>query len=517
MNCLFSLVSLFSVALSIVQAESLSLSMCSAARPIVDLAVIGGGPGGLAAALAVIRNSPPQHSIVVFERDSFEAKGAGVAISATGWEALKEIDQLVEERIRATGVPVTAATFESFDTPTTSRDKKSGLAALALLVRNVAKQIARRVSIFVDIVLVFLRIKKAAVAISYIHLWHDVRMELAKRLKEVCSSISSGNSSDVLRSGMTLVGFREAIAEESQESHFELEFANSANATEIVRARAVLACDGVSSTVRKLAPREPKADSIFISQGKSVWRGVTSNIDVDQKATFYRGDKNAVALVFPSGRPQTCSWSVIAPEMAGRALDSEDAKRRCKEALRAACPATTPPPDLIARAIAGSSRVVEHRLAVRDFDHPSGYGAVTSGLSFLGDAQHPGMWLWLCLIISLFVVVACSHYNCFLTVRPTGEGLALAWGDAAALGKAVRDAATATSTTTDSRISQSKSSWASILRVYERSREALVREISDKERANALATYTKSEPTDSIKADTSGIGSGRGSGSGSGS
>ena len=73
-------------------------------------------------------------------------------------------------------------------------------------------------------------------------------------------------------------------------------------------------------------------------------------------------------------------------------MSSDDARKRALEAVRAACPSpplkpgTAPSSDLLVnspllmQAITGSYNTVEHKLAVRDFDHPSGYGAVTDGL-----------------------------------------------------------------------------------------------------------------------------------------
>ena len=74
-------------------------------------------------------------------------------------------------------------------------------------------------------------------------------------------------------------------------------------------------------------------------------------------------------------------------------MSADDARNRALDAVRTACPPSQAPgeggdsssdplvesPQLV-QAISGSYNAVEHRLAVRDFDHPSGYGAMTDGL-----------------------------------------------------------------------------------------------------------------------------------------
>ena len=69
----------------------------------------------------------------------------------------------------------------------------------------------------------------------------------------------------------------------------------------------------------------------------------------------------------------------------------------------------------------------------------------------------------------------------------------------------MRDAATLTSTPTANTDASGTSgsnriSWVDVLRAYERSREAPVREVSDKVRAAAEAFYKQSESTASISA-----------------
>lgn len=220
-----------------------------ACRTSVDVAIVGAGPGGLSAALAIRKNSPST-SIAVFERDEFQPKGASIAISPSGWKAIKGIDEVVAERVKATGLPVTNVAVLSFD-----GGEKSDSGPLPLRIGlwgvNTAMSVARKVtSIF--------RRKEGGrggggVAITYTHLWHDVRMCLADRVREIC-----GDSA--LQPGMTLVALRETSDDTG--CRFELDFTCNSDGEEMtVCTGAIIACDGVGSTVRKLS-REPKARDV---------------------------------------------------------------------------------------------------------------------------------------------------------------------------------------------------------------------------------------------------------------
>ena len=72
--------------------------------PVVDVAIIGGGPCGLATALAISKARCLRGAAVeVFESDAFGPKGASIGLSDTGWAALEGIDAEAAERVRATG------------------------------------------------------------------------------------------------------------------------------------------------------------------------------------------------------------------------------------------------------------------------------------------------------------------------------------------------------------------------------------------------------------------------------
>lgn len=71
---------------------------------VVDVAIIGGGPCGLATALALSKARCLRGAAVeVFESDAFGPKGASIGLSETGWAALAGIDAEAAQRVRATG------------------------------------------------------------------------------------------------------------------------------------------------------------------------------------------------------------------------------------------------------------------------------------------------------------------------------------------------------------------------------------------------------------------------------
>ena len=76
----------------------------------LDVAVIGGGPCGLATALALSKAPCLKNAnIAVFEADEWKPKGASIQISKAGWSALQSLDTEAATRIRATGAPVKSA------------------------------------------------------------------------------------------------------------------------------------------------------------------------------------------------------------------------------------------------------------------------------------------------------------------------------------------------------------------------------------------------------------------------
>jgi len=383
----------------------------------VDVSIVGGGPCGLAAALAVQRNAPSGTTVAVLERDNLEPKGASIVISKDGRQALQDIDPELKNVIEQTSVPVTSVDRQDFN-------GKSETGVRDTLIHS--------------------------------HLWHDVRTQLAERVRQVCGE-------DTIRSNTNLVRLHELNSDEDRTGDgccFELDCETNETTGTTIRSKVVLAADGVGSTVRMLSPREPKAQAIFLKEERSVWRGIAPSIDCQGRATFFRSGTSS-ALVFPAGVQGGASWTVICPTMPGRAKDEKDAQTRALAAASAASPSTIP--ELLKNAIEGSSRVVEHQLAVRDFDYS--YSAMTDGLTFLGDAQHP--------------------------VRPTGEGLALAWGDAAELGHAIINCLKARKEESSDPTLLSVEEWIGVLRAYERAREPVVRGVSERVRTSVESFYSK--------------------------
>ena len=446
---------------------------------MVDIAIIGGGPGGLAAALALERNCPVGTTIRVFERDNFEPKGASIAISKGGWKDLRnvvpELFATLEPRIRSTGVSITSITISGFDStsPAESRFVRAMLRVVngGSLVFQGLTAVANRL----------LRRRWNRPAIRMSHLWHDVRMALADAVSEKCGA-------GTICGGHSLVSLTE-LEGQGASSGFELTFevapssgsgepeaAGAVKVVEKVSCGAVLACDGVGSSVRRLAVKEPKASAVFTGEGRSVWRGVAPKINLGGKASFFKGgsskggsskggDATSSGVVFPAGAAEGASWAIIAPLAEGRSTDSASARLRATEALEAACNGSSAPP-LLVSAIGGSERVVEHRLFYRNFGEGAApYAAATAGLSFLGDAQHP--------------------------VRPTGQGVALAWADAAALGKCCAEAAAAALTELPPGAAPapfSADDMAGVLSAYEAMREPEVRKVAARVDAAADAS-----------------------------
>ena len=336
----------------------------------VDIAIIGGGPCGLATAIALSK-APclKDRTIAIYEKDGFKPKGASIQISSAGWQALKAMDLKVSKDIKATGTPVAGVRITSF----TGEDRTP---LPFKLVGGVIRFMRK-----------FLRLRR--LALTKTHLWHDVRDALRRRARD-----RLGNGA--LQSGHELTSLVE------HPEHVALKFsASSIDGTSEARtvdvcAKIVLACDGTRSTVRALSP-EP---SRLLDEGKSVWRGIAETVDCDGQATFYQGDSGESGLIFPAGLGHGSSWTVIAPAVDGRSATNEDAQRR----LAAALPDETDPPLL--QVIAASPRIIENKLVTRDFSQP--WTSDVARVAYLGDAAHP--------------------------LRPTGEGTALAFEDAWTIG-----------------------------------------------------------------------------------
>ena len=389
-----------------------------AARP-VDVAIIGGGPCGLATALALSKARSLQGATLeVFESDAFGPKGASIQISRYGWAALTAIDMDAARRIRANGEPVTRISLRALGgaslTPAPVRVFMAIVGVLFGLLRRVG---IRR-------------------GLARTHLWHDVREVLRERVEA---------RGVVLRPSKMLVEMtEEAGARWPDGANFvRLRFDDG----DEVAARVVLACDGASSTCRRLLPTE--ADDLLIDERKSVWRGQAVGLDTGGEATFYKDDAGRSGLIFPAGVGQGSSWSLICDSVAGRSRSSEEARARLAAALPDELDAT------LRQAIDASPLVIEGKLQTRDWSKPWASGAPR--VAFLGDAAHP--------------------------LRPTGEGTALALEDAWTVGSLA-----AATETADAFCDPTT------LRRYEASRRARVEAVSDAVRLAANRFYK--EPKD---------------------
>ena len=312
----------------------------------VDVAIVGGGPCGLATALALSKAPCLKNAnIAVFEADTWKPKGASIQISKAGWSALENLDEEAASRIRATGAPVTQVSLRSF----------SGKSLTPLPLTFLARIIA-----WFFALLRFVGLKRA---LTRAHTWHDVRTVLRDRVRETLgeSALQSGSTLESLDAGTDDVRLGFGGGDE-------------------VRAKVVLACDGTRSAVRRLLPGESD-DELLLSEGRSVWRGQAPTLDTRGAATFYK-DGDCSGLVFPAGTGQGSSWSFIAPAADGRAATSEEARERLAKALPSPLDAT------LQTAIDASASVLEHKLVVRDFENQP-WASSAPRVAFLGDAAHP--------------------------------------------------------------------------------------------------------------------------------
>ena len=83
------------------------------ARDVCDVAIVGAGPGGLAAALALQRRG---YDVRVFERrEAFRPAGVAVFIWPHGLEHLKQIDAATCARVVAAGAAIDTIAVERLD------------------------------------------------------------------------------------------------------------------------------------------------------------------------------------------------------------------------------------------------------------------------------------------------------------------------------------------------------------------------------------------------------------------
>jgi len=206
------------------RAKSLSLGSVRLAmsEEEIDVAIIGGGPCGLATAIAISKAPCLQGRgrVAIFEQDVFLPKGATIGISPSGWKALQGIDADVTKAIRATGAPLQddfrVFSFAGDDLKPKPRRRDQLASFGTMLLRLIGMQ-GRKT-----------------------HLWHDVRAALQTRACELL-----GN--DAVRSDHELIALSS-----STEGAITLRFTTGAGETRTVRAKLVLVHQPPPSNPRTL-------------------------------------------------------------------------------------------------------------------------------------------------------------------------------------------------------------------------------------------------------------------------
>jgi len=402
--------------LSIGIANSLSISGSTAnvsnqRQQCIDCAIIGGGPAGLASAIAIL-DSSPSSSVVIFERDNFQPKGASIQISKSGWEsiaALDDGDRLLTKKMEETAVPITSVDIKSWN------EQVEVINGRRARLRHF---LTRRLSKLKSAIINFL----ASRVISRVHLWHDVRLVLCehatKQYRRSYNAVdnngdeNSDSSQPLVNLNLSLENIQPLVPSEHQDgARFILSFKNAISGEELIaRARHIIACDGIKSKVRSILPNEP---DVLQAENKSVWRGLAPTISASGKATFYRGLSDSTSagrsgLIFPGGKNVGSSWTVISDIEDQRSNSEEESRRRVLKVIES-MGKESDNFKIFKQVIDGSSIIIESKLHVRDFDKP--WESSYDGLIYVGDSAHP--------------------------VRPTGEGTALAFEDASVLGKVI--------------------------------------------------------------------------------
>jgi len=397
-------------------ATSLSISGSTAnvsnqRQQCIDCAIIGGGPAGLASAIAIM-DSSPSSSVAIFERDNFQPKGASIQISKPGWEsiaALDNNDRLLTKKMEETAVPITSVDIKSWN------EQVEVINGRRARLRHF---LTRRLSKLKSAVINFL----ASRVITRVHLWHEVRLVLCehatKQYRRSYNAVdnnddeNSNSSQPLVNLNLSLENIQPLVPSEHQDgARFILSFKNAISGEELIaRARHVVACDGIKSKVRSILPTEP---DVLQAENKSVWRGLAPNISTSGKATFYRGLSDSTTagrsgLIFPGGKNVGSSWTVISDIEDQRSNSEEESRRRVLKVIES-MGKESDNFKIFKQVIDGSSIIIESKLHVRDFDKP--WESSYDGLIYVGDSAHP--------------------------VRPTGEGTALAFEDASVLGKVI--------------------------------------------------------------------------------
>jgi len=443
---------------------------------ILDVAIVGGGPTGLACALALLRATtssssskslsssssalplPLRPSIAVFEADKFEPKGASIIISSPGWKALEAIDEETFREAKADGACVSSIYFEDF----------SGTSIMSRPLKYIMKFVIRPSLRY---------ILRSGIVRS--NNWHAFRSSLRRGVERAGSEHNNGNDGAIVRLNSVLVSVDPTY---NNNSSVLLTFADGSK----VAASTVLACDGTFSTIRKCleyvdhtttnddadTTSRKLATPVLVDERKTVWRGIAPNIDTKGKSTFFVAQDEAkvtggTAALFPAGRTTDgSSLSIILPSscIEGRANGSDDARRQLKVALNAL---GVPIDDSLMETIDDVEYMIEHKLHVRDFDlFPNLYSGYDR-IAYVGDSAHP--------------------------LRPTGEGVAMSLEDAWTIGHLAAGGSSSSSTSILPPV---------LLRKYKECRQDRVAAVCKAVRGLAESYYEDDETNNDKEVDT---------------
>ncbi|KAK9833645.1 hypothetical protein WJX74_001593 [Apatococcus lobatus] len=360
----------------------------------LDVAVVGGGPGGLFAALALLQ-SGKVGNIKVFERSkAYRACGAGITVDVNGMKAVKAVDSGLCGRLEAVGVD-----FDSFEEFDQFGQKHADRASVPIAQLDSARQL-----------------KKYGVKPGMIG-WSDIQQNIYESLPD-----------GTVEFGQALSGFSQ------DESGVQLSFEGQPD----VRANYLVAADGYLSPTREtlLNDGPPPFAEVMLWRARFLWKdGLGLPQGPEWAQAYIGGSRTAVVYGLPGN---VVCWACTVPlsicEERGVHYDAEQYAtsktrrqvssfqnmqsegsssfhERCIKAVEdfapqfLECVKNTDP-----------STIVEHGLFARTPEQHTSYADVGWGVgrvTLIGDAAH--------------------------AMRPTGQGLNTALEDGAVLGWHVQE------------------------------------------------------------------------------